>query len=460
MAVHRIKKGLDLPISGDPVQRIESGAEVGRVALLGDDTAGVRARLAVAEGDTVQRGQLIFEDRTRPGVRYTAPGAGRVQAIFRGARRVLRSVVIELSASERAGTPTADELATFESHPGGDPLTWNGDQVRALMVESGLWTTLRERPFGKVPLPEASPDAIFVTAIDTNPHAPTPDVVFDEGREDFQLGLRLIDQLTDSAPFLCIGEGSEIRGGVDSPAHVETFVGPHPAGTPGLHIHLLAPVSRAHTAWHVGYADVIDLGRLARTGVLPVERVVSLAGPPVLQPRLLRTRLGANLDELTHGEIDESEGEVRIISGSVLSGKKAMGPEFGYLGRYHLQVSALRQGGRKFLGWIEPGFQKFSILNVFLSKLIPGRKFDFDTDTNGSHRPVFPLNTYEMVMPMDIIPTYLLRALMVGDIEQAVALGALELDEEDLALCTYVCPGKTDFGPYLRTNLERIEKEG
>jgi len=460
MAVHRIQKGLDLPISGDPVQSIESGSEVGRVALLGDDTAGVRARLAVAEGDTVQRGQLIFEDRTRPGVRYTAPGAGRVQAIFRGARRVLRSVVIELSAGERAGTPSPGELATFESHPGGDPLTWNGDQVRALMVESGLWTALRERPFGKVPLPEASPDAIFVTAMDTNPHAPSPDLVFDEGREDFQLGLRLIDKLTDHTPYLCIAEGSDIRGGVDSPAHVETFAGPHPAGTPGLHIHLLAPVSRARTAWHVGYTDVIDLGRLARTGVLPVERIVSLAGPPVLQPRLLRTRLGANLDELTHGEIDESEGEVRIISGSVLSGKKAMGPEFGYLGRYHLQVSALRQGGRKFLGWIEPGFQKFSIMNVFLSKLIPGRKFDFDTDTNGSPRPVFPLNTYEAVMPMDIIPTYLLRALMVGDIEQAVALGALELDEEDLALCTYVCPGKNDFGPYLRTNLERIEKEG
>jgi Na+-transporting NADH:ubiquinone oxidoreductase subunit A len=205
---------------------------------------------------------------------------------------------------------------------------------------------------------------------------------------------------------------------------------------------------------------VIDLGRLASTGVLPVERIVSLGGPPVLRPRLLRTRLGANLDELTHGEIDDSGGEIRLISGSVLSGKKAMGPEFGYLGRYHLQVSALRQGGRKFLGWIEPGFQKFSIMNVFLSKLVPGRKFDFDTDTNGSLRPVFPLNTYERVMPMDIIPTYLLRSLIVGDIEQAVALGALELDEEDLALCTYVCPGKNEFGPYLRKNLERIEQEG
>jgi Na+-transporting NADH:ubiquinone oxidoreductase subunit A len=402
----------------------------------------------------------VFEDRARPGVRYTAPGAGRVQAIFRGARRSLRSVVIELSPGERAGSPDSDELLSFASFPGGDPASWSGEQLRALLLESGLWTALRERPFGKVPLPGGSPDAIFVTAIDTNPLAPDPDVVFEEARDDFQLGLRLVAKLCDTAPYLCIAKGSAIRGGMDSPAQVEVFDGPHPAGTPGLHIHLLAPVSRQRRAWHLGYSDVIDIGRLARTGVLPVERVVSLAGPPVVRPRLLRTRLGANLDELTAGEIDESAGEVRTISGSVLSGKKAMGPEFGYLGRYHVQVSALRLGGRRFLGFVEPGFQKFSIMNVFLSRLIPGRKFDFDTDTNGSPRPMFPLNTYERVMPMDIIPTYLLRSLMVGDIERAVELGVLELDEEDLALCTYVCPGKTDFGPYLRTNLDRIEKEG
>lgn len=279
MAVHRIKKGLDLPIAGDPAQTIETGPEVGRVALLGDDTAGVRARLAVAEGDRVKRGQLVFEDRARPGVRYTAPGAGRVQAIFRGARRSLRSVVIELSPGERAGSPDSDELLSFASFPGGDPASWSGEQLRALLLESGLWTALRERPFGKVPLPGGSPDAIFVTAIDTNPLAPDPDVVFEEARDDFQLGLRLVAKLCDTAPYLCIAKGSAIRGGMDSPAQVEVFDGPHPAGTPGLHIHLLAPVSRQRRAWHLGYSDVIDIGRLARTGVLPVERVVSLGRP-------------------------------------------------------------------------------------------------------------------------------------------------------------------------------------
>lgn len=458
MAVHRISKGLDLPISGTPDQSIHRGPEIRRVALMGDDTPGVRARLAVQEGDTVKRGQLVYEDRLRPGVRYTAPGAGRVQAIFRGDRRVLRSIVIELSASERDGRPTEDELETFSSFPGGDPTGWTGDQVRALMVESGLWTAVRERPYSKVPLPDAECRALFITAVDTNPLAASPDVVIDEAREEFQLGLRLLSKLCDRT-HLCVGADSEVRGGPDSPVPVEIFDGPHPAGTPGLHIHLLAPVDRNHTAWHIGYQDVIALGDLARTGVLPIERVISLAGPPVKNPRLLVTRMGANFDELTEGEIDETEGDVRLISGSVLSGKKADGPEFGYLGRHHIQLSAVRVGKREFFPLVS-GFLKYTMMPFFPAGLLPDSGVEMDTDTNGSYRPLFPLNNHEKVMPMDILPTYLLRALMVGDIEQAEALGALELDEEDLALCTFVDTGKNEFGPFLRANLDRIEKEG
>ncbi len=460
MALHRIKKGLDLPIAGVPEPRISPGPEIRRVAVMGDDTAGVRARLAVAEGDTVRRGQLLFEDRLRPGIRYTAPGAGRVQAIFRGARRALRSVVIELTPGEFRDAPDEGEFERFTHWRGDDPLALRGDALRALLVESGLWTAFRTRPYSHIPLPEDKPHAIFVTATDTNPLAADPGLVVAERREDFELGLRLVATLCDGTTYLCVGAGETIRGGVDSPAQVEIFDGPHPAGTAGLHIHLLAPVSRRRTVWHIGYADVIAIGELARLGRLPVSRVVSLAGPPVLQPRLLRTRIGANLDELCDGAIAPDAGEVRIISGSVLSGKTALGPEFGYLGRYHLQVSVLRSGRRRFLGWIAPGFDSFSVLPVFLSRLLPGKRFDFDTDTNGSRRPLMPIGSYERVMPFDIIATYLLRALVVGDIETAEALGLLELDEEDLALCTYVCPGKTEFGPYLRRNLERLEQEG
>jgi Na+-transporting NADH:ubiquinone oxidoreductase subunit A len=316
-------------------------------------------------------------------------------------------------------------------------------ELRALLVESGLWTALRTRPYSKVPEPDTTPHALFVLAMDSNPHAPNPEVVVAEAREDFELGLRLVAKLCEGVTYLCVADGSQLGLGGDAPVQVESFKGPHPAGTAGVAIHLLAPASRNRTVWQLGYQDVIAIGRLATTGQLPVERVISLAGPPVGHPRLLRTRVGASIGTLTRGELDESQGDVRVISGCVLSGKTAMGPEFGFLGRYHLQVSALRTGGRRLLGWIEPGANNFSILPVFLSK-----------------RALMSIGTYERVMPMDIVATYLLRSLVVGDIEQAEALGALELDEEDLALCTFVCPGKTEFGPYLRQNLDRIEKEG
>jgi Na+-transporting NADH:ubiquinone oxidoreductase subunit A len=461
LTTHRIRKGLDLPIAGAPEQVIHDGPRISRVALVGDDTPGLRARLAVAEGDPVRRGQLLFEDRARPGVRYTAPGAGRVAAIFRGRRRMLRSVVIELSERERAGEPPEAELAAFESWRRAEPQGWSAEQVRALLLESGLWVALRTRPFGKVPEPGASPHALFVTAIDTNPLAPDPRVVLREAREDFQRGLRLLAKLSEGPTYLCIAEGSGIGAEVDAPVQVEQFRGPHPAGNPGVHIHLLAPASRRRSVWHLGYQDVVDVGRLFATGRLPAERIVSLAGPVVARPRLLRTRLGASIDDLTRGEIRDEGREVRLLSGSVLSGKRASGPELGFLGRVHVQVSALAEGGeRHLLGWAGPGPDRFSVLPVFAARLLRRKTFDLTTDTHGCHRALMPIGTYERVMPMDILATYLLRALVVGDIEQAEKLGALELDEEDLALCTFVCPGKTDFGPYLRKNLERIEKEG
>ncbi|MGI9590361.1 MAG: Na(+)-translocating NADH-quinone reductase subunit A [Myxococcota bacterium] len=460
--MHRIKKGLTLPISGAPEQQIHDGPEIRRVAVLGDDTPGVRARLAVAEGDTVRRGQLLFEDRQRPGVRYTAPGAGRVTAIFRGHRRILRSVVVQLSEAERTGRPTEAELERFSSLPTGDPEGWSADQLRALLLESGLWRALRERPFGKVPLPDAEPHALFVTAIDTNPLAADPEVVLDDAREDFRRGLRLVAKLCEGRIQLCVAAGAHIPARLEDSVEVQQFRGPHPAGTPGVHIHLVAPVSRQRTAWHIGYQDVVAIGRLAASGVLPVERVVALGGPAVVRPRLLRTRLGASIDELCAGELKENGREIRTISGSVFSGVRASGPEQGFLGAYHVQVSALAEGReRRMLGWALPGAERFSMLPVFASRLMFWNEtFDFTTDTNGSHRALYPLGSYERVMPMDIIATYLLRSIVVGDIEEAERLGILELTEEDVALCTFVCPGKTEFGPYLRMNLNRIEKEG
>lgn len=227
----------------------------------------------------------------------------------------------------------------------------------------------------------------------------------------------------------------------------------------GFHIHLLDPVDRNKLVWHLNYQDVAAIGKLFASGELDVERIVSLAGPSVKRPRLLRTRLGTSTRDLVEGEL--LEGEKRIISGSVLSGRAASGEIFGYLGRYHHQISVLAENRqREFVGWLRPGLNRFSTINTFLSKFLPGKKFPFTTSTNGSDRAIVPIGMYERVMPIDILPTFLLHALLVGDVERAEELGCLELDEEDLALCTFVCPGKADYGPLLRQILTIIEKEG
>jgi Na+-transporting NADH:ubiquinone oxidoreductase subunit A len=456
MAVHRIRKGLDLPIAGTPKQTITRGPEIALVALVGDDFPGLKPQVRVEVGQEVRRGALLCEDAALPGVRHTAPGAGRVEAIHRGPKRGLESIVIALSEGERLGNPSEHELERYEV-PTGDPSAWARSEIRDLLVRSGMWSALRTRPFSKVPHPESLPSALFVTAIDTNPLAADPEVVLAAARDDFQLGLRVLAKLPAGKTYLCVRAGSEIGHGLDARIAVEEFTGPHPAGAAGLHIHVLEPVSRDRTVWTIGYQDVVATGRLVRAGHLDVERVVSLAGPPVTEPRLVRTRVGAAIADLVRAE--RVEDGTRWISGSVLSGKAATGDVFGYMGRYDVQLSVLAEGGeRDFLAWLAPGLRKFSALPAFLSKVLGEPRFEMSTDTHGSRRAIIPIGLYERVMPMDILPTFLLRALAVNDIERAEELGCLELDEEDLALCSFVDPGKTDFGRLLRRNLEMIEK--
>ena len=441
-----IKKGLDLPIAGAPKQEIEDGPAIGKVAVLGVDSMDLRPTMAVSEGDSVKKGQLLFEDKKTPGVRYTSPASGKVIGVHRGAKRALLSVVIEVAG---------DEEERFEQHVGTAPDQLSRQQVRDTLVESGLWAALRTRPYSKVPMPDSAPHSIFVTAMDTNPLAADPQAVLRESEDDFAHGLTLLGKLTEGLVYVCKAPGVSIAA---AEAQVVEFAGPHPAGLPGTHIHFLDPVGAAKTVWHIGYQDVVACGKLFATGSLWTERVVALGGPQVEQPRLLRTRQGACLSELTAGQLQP--GENRVITGSVLAGRVAAGP-LDFLGRYHAQVSVLAEGReREFLGWQKPGVDKFSIKNVFASKLLPSQLFDFTTSTEGSDRAMVPIGSYEQVMPLDILATLLLRALIVEDTDRAQALGCLELDEEDLGLCTFACPGKHEYGPILRRNLARIEREG
>ncbi|MEZ8735319.1 MULTISPECIES: Na(+)-translocating NADH-quinone reductase subunit A [unclassified Vibrio] len=443
-----INKGLDLPIAGTPSQVINDGKSITKVALLGEEYVGMRPTMHARVGDEVKKGQVLFADKKNPGVVFTSPASGKVIEVNRGAKRVLQSVVIEVAGNEQI---------TFNSYEASQLAGLDRETVKSQLVESGAWTALRTRPFSKVPAIDSETQAIFVTAMDTNPLAAEPELIINEQSDAFVAGLDLLSTLTNGKVYVC-KKGTSLPRSAQSNVEEHVFDGPHPAGLAGTHMHYLYPVNAQNVAWSINYQDVIAFGKLFLTGEIYSERVVSLAGPVVNNPRLVRTQIGASLEELTDSEL--MPGEVRLISGSVLSGVHASGPH-AYLGRYHQQVSVLREGRDKELfGWAMPGKNKFSVTRSFLGHVFKGQLFNMTTTTNGSDRSMVPIGNYEKVMPLDMEPTLLLRDLCAGDVDSAQALGALELDEEDLALCTFVCPGKYEYGQLLRECLDTIVKEG
>jgi Na+-transporting NADH:ubiquinone oxidoreductase subunit A len=445
----KIRRGLDLPVEGSPRQEIGAALPVSHVGIVGRDYPGLKLAPLVEEGARVALGEPVLRDRADPRITCTAPAAGIVVAIRRGERRSLRSVVIRIDG---------DEQHEFDAYESGELDTLDRELVTRQLCESGLWPGLRRRPFNKVAAPGKAPFAITVTAIDTNPLAPDPAPIIAGRQQDFADGLRVISRLTDGMLYVCCAPGAHVPA-PDAP-HIITaeFAGPHPAGLPGTHMHMLCPAGAHRTVWHIGYQDVIAIGSLFKTGRLPTERIVSLGGPMLKDPRLVRTRPGASLADLLRGELQS--GESRVIAGSLLGGAEVT--DWGaYLGRYDNQVTVLPEGrDREFLGWIAPGRDKYSVTNAYLSALRRKLPFRFTTNQNGSARAMIPIGSYERVMPLDILPTQLLRALLVGDAESAMELGCMELAEEDLALCTFVCPSKYNYGPILRTVLDQIEKEG
>ena len=459
MGDHIIRKGLTLPIVGEP-SGVVTEKQATHVAVMARDFPGLKPRMLVQPGDAVQRGQALFEDKKTPGVVFTAPGGGTVTAVNRGERRALQSVVIALSETEASGTPGEGDLKQFSSWSGRDVSDLSPAEIRDLLVESGMWPAFRTRPFSSRAPIDSVPHSIFVTAMDSSPLAPPMNALVKGREKAFVTGLAAVSKLTEGTTWLCVApECDFIPDELPSAVRVERFSGPHPSGTVGLHIHLLDPVGRDKTVWHIGLQDLMAVGDLLLTGVLCVDRLVSLAGPGAKDPRLIRTRLGACMDSLSRDEMED--GELRVISGSVLSGRTASDEVQGYLGRFHNQISLLLEDREKvFMGWLSPGANKFSLSRLFLSNLLPKKKFKFTTNTHGSHRAIVAFGLYEQVMPLDILPTYLFRSLAVFDVDQAEKLGCLELDEEDVALCSFVDPGKEDFASLLRKNLDIIEKEG
>lgn len=444
-----LNKGLDLPITGAPEQTIGRANTITRVALIGDDYIGMRPTMEVEEGDRVRTGQLLFLDKKTEGVRYTSPATGTVTGVIRGAKRKFESVVVEIEEDEHISFVDPEEKPAGERSP---------EQIRSALQESAMWSAFRTRPFGKVPPIDSSPAALFITAMDSRPLAVDATVVIGESPALFTAGLTVLRRLLECPLHVCLGDRQAIGAEIPDDIEVVEFSGPHPAGLPSTHIHMLDQARESRVHWHIDYQDVIGMGNLFETGNLPTHKIIALAGPAVKEPRLLRVRIGASIDEICEGELVSTPH--RILSGSVLDGRRL--DEFHrFLGRYHNQISALHEGsGRGFFNWARLGGDRFSTKPHFTSALDRSRKFAMNTALWGGKRAIFPQGNYDKVMPLDIIPIALLKAIAVGDTEKSRSLGALELIEDDLALCSFVCPGKNDFGPMLRRVLTEIEQEG
>ncbi len=447
MQSFKLKKGLDLPVTGAPVQEISDQPEIRTAAILAADFIGLKPRLVVEEGDLVGVGAPVFFHKDTPDVMVTSPVSGRVKAINRGARRVLISVEIEIDAEAAQAVDFSDV---------GDAATTDGLVER--LCASGLWTSFRTRPYSKVPDPATRADAIFVTAMDTEPLSADPAVVIADSGSAFSKGLEAVAALSDGKVHLCHETGASIPGAEIAGIETATFSGPHPAGLAGTHIHFLEAPGPAKTIWTIGYQDVIAIGRLLETGHCDPSRVIALSGPMCANPRLIRTVVGASMTELAQGELS-SDAPVRLISGSILSGRLGEGAS-AYLGRYARQITLIEEDHKQIpMGWIRPMPSKFALQPV-LGSAFSKKLYALTSNLNGGRRAMVPLGTFEELMPQDYLPTQLLRALLVMDTDQAQALGALELDEEDLGLVGFACPAKYEYGMALRDCLTKIEKEG
>lgn len=442
-----LRRGLALPITGAPRQSIENTAQVQHFAVLGADYLDLKPSVLVAEGDAVGAGAPLFFNKTVPDAMVTSPVSGRIKAVNRGARRKLVSIEI-------VADPDAAEPLDFSDV--GDVTTRDGLVER--VCQAGLWTAFRTRPYSKVPDPATTPKAIYVTAMDTEPLAADPALIISEEPDAFNAGLKAVAELSGGTTYLCQTSGSELP--VTDVSGVERvgFSGPHPAGLAGTHMHFLEPPTAESFVWTISYADVLSIGRLLMTGRYDPSRVVALSGPQCKDPRLVRTLDGASLVELTQDD-QPSDVTLRMISGSVLSGR-AGEAETAYLGRYARQVTLIEEDRKQIpLGWVRPMVEKYAVQPV-LGSALAKREFPLTSNLNGGRRAMVPLGTFEQLMPQDFLPTQLLRSLLVMDTDQAQALGALELDEEDLGLCGFACPAKYEYGQALRDCLTKIEKEG
>lgn len=445
MKTYSITKGLDIPISGAPPVNMSGIRTSSKVAIIGDDYIGMKPTMHVQLGDEVKAGQLLFMDKKNEGVKFVAPTSGTVTAINRGEKRCFTSMIIDNIGNEKEIFIAEDNLEN----------THTPEQIRELLIDSGNWLSFRTRPFGKTPKVDDTPSSLFITAIDTEPLAAEPQIFIAARAAQFQKGLVILKSFLSCDIHYCTGKETLLPCEQVDGIKYSSWQGPHPTGLPSTHIHFLDPVSENKTVWHIGYQDVIAIGFLFLHGYIAETKHLAITGPNIQQTQLCEVPIGASLVELC-GSLQLPQS--RCISGSAISGRTAE-DEVAFLGKFHNQITIIAANdGHELFNWAKPGSDRFSALPIFTSSLKKKLSLPLPTAMWGGKRAIYPVASYDKVMPLDIIATTLLKSIMSCQTDLAKDLGCLEIIEEDLALCSFVCPGKNDFGPALRELLTAIEK--
>jgi len=445
--VYKIKKGLDIPLMGEAEKVVRQAEPARYYGVKPIDFHWMRTKLLAKEGDRVKAGSPLFYNKLQPDVQFPSPVSGKVVAVNRGERRMILEVVVE-----------ADSKTEYEDFGSGEPSEMPREEVSDKLLKSGLWAFIRQRPYSTAANPKDVPKSIFISGFDTGPLAPDSDVVVKGEQENFQRGIDALSKLTDGTIHLNLNAEyppSEVFTGAKGVQH-NYFKGPHPAGNVGVQINRIDPINQGDIIWYVYPQDVITIGRLFEKGIYDASKVIALTGSEVQKPLYYRVLRGTSIEDLVKDNV--SKGDLRYISGNVLTGKQINSE--GYLGFFDDQVTVIPEGRyHEFLGWAMPGFNKFSTSRTFFSWLRPHKKYRIDTNLKGGERAYVMSGEYEQVCPLDIYPVQLIKAIMIGDIELMEKLGIYEVDEEDFALCEFVCTSKTPVQSIVRKGLNMMIEE-
>ncbi len=443
----KIKKGLDIRLKGKPALQLETLKDSGLYAIKPPDFPGLTPKLAVKVDDKVKAGSVLFFDKKLPELKFTSPVSGKVLAINRGERRRIMEVVVESDGKR--------ESLSFKK---GDPKSLSREEIKENLLCSGLWPFIKQRPFNIIARPEETPKAIFLSAFDSAPLAPDNEFILKDQKAALQTGINALSMLTDGKVHVGIRKGTAQESVFTTINGIEIneFEGPHPAGTVGVQIHHISPINKAELVWVIQPQDILAIGRLFEKGTLDVERIVSFAGSEVKEPKYYKTILGASVRNMVDGNVND--GGLRFISGNVLTGEKIS--REGFIGYYDNQVTVIPEGdNHEMFGWIMPRLKKFSTSMSYFSWMMPKKEFVSNTNLNGGQRAFVVSGQYEKVLPMDIYPVELLKAVIIGDIDKMENLGIYEVAEEDLALCEFVCTSKIEVQSILREGFDMMIKE-